>query len=203
MNIDNNQQKGMIKALIDKRTDKDLASLAESKGFFISPDKKVALLKSLGEEITLDLTSLSVDKDIPLFQYSLFLQYLLSEDLGSVDNTWISIADTEAGDVARGASFDRQVREKIEKVLTGKTEEEIKTALLSLGASLQPKGKADISAIVYLFPRYPLLLNLWLSDEEFPASGKILINNGARNMLSLEAAGTAAVMTAEKLVSII
>jgi len=202
-NTDNNQQKGMIKALIDKLSDKDLVALSEERNFNILPNKKKVTFKSLGEEITLDLESLSVDRDLPLFHYSLILQYLLSEDIGTIDNTWISISDTEPGDVARGANFDRQVRDIIASGFTGKTGKDIKTALLSLDASLQPKEKADISAIVYLFPKYPLLINLWLSDEEFPASGKVLINGGTRNALSLEATGTVAEMTAEKLASII
>ena len=41
-------------------------------------------------------------------------------------------------------------------------------------------------------PHIPIKFNLWLPDEEFSASGKVLFDASAENDLQIEAAGTAA-----------
>lgn len=50
----------------------------------------------------------------------------------------------------------------------------------------------DLSFLFSFLPHIPIKFNLWLPDEEFPASGKILFDASAENDLQIEAAGTAA-----------
>ena len=47
-------------------------------------------------------------------------------------------------------------------------------------------------------PRFPLRLNLWLADEEFPASGKVLVNDGVKHCLGTEATGTIGMLLIQK-----
>ena len=68
-----------------------------------------------------------------------------------------------------------------------------------LGGHILEGGKADVSAVFRFLPRYPMLLNLWLADDEFPASGKVLINSGTGLALGLEAAGTIAINLVDEL----
>ncbi len=53
-------------------------------------------------------------------------------------------------------------------------------------------GKADMTIRFFFLPNFPLVLNLWLEDEDFPASGKVLLDAAAESVLQVEAAGTAA-----------
>ena len=48
-----------------------------------------------------------------------------------------------------------------------------------------------------------MFLNLWYSDDEFPASGKVLINSGVQAHLGVEAAGTLATVLVIKMIDII
>mgnify|MGYP005782995901 FL=1 len=60
----------------------------------------------------------------------------------------------------------------------------------TLGARIV-NGRADLSAELLLFPRYPFLLNFWMEDEEFPAAGKLLVDKSADHYLTIEDAVTA------------
>ena len=60
-------------------------------------------------------------------------------------------------------------------------------------------GKADLSVRFSLFPRYPMLLNIWLEDEEFPAAGKLLVDKSADHYLTIEDAVTAGELFLRKL----
>ncbi len=52
------------------------------------------------------------------------------------------------------------------------------------------KGRADLCAVFPFLPRYPLRLNIWLADEEFEASGKLLVSRSADHYLTIEDAVT-------------
>ena len=43
----------------------------------------------------------------------------------------------------------------------------------------------------HLFPNYPITVNIWWADDEFPASGKMLVNASADHYLTIEDAVTA------------
>ena len=48
-------------------------------------------------------------------------------------------------------------------------------------------------------PRYPLLVNIWFEDEEFPASGKLLLEAAADHYLTVEDAVTVGTLVLELL----
>ena len=45
-------------------------------------------------------------------------------------------------------------------------------------------------------------LNLWLPDDEFPASGKLLVNKGVKHCLGTEAIGTIGTMIVKRIVDV-
>lgn len=52
-------------------------------------------------------------------------------------------------------------------------------------------GKADVSVIIPYALRFPIMANYWEADDEFPASGKVLVDAMAEHYLGIEAAGGA------------
>ena len=60
---------------------------------------------------------------------------------------------------------------------------------LALGAELLPSN-ADLCARFPFLPRYPLWLRLWFGDEEFPASGRLFLDESAAHYLTVEYAVT-------------
>ena len=59
----------------------------------------------------------------------------------------------------------------------------------SLGAELLPSN-ADFCARFDFAPRYPVWLKVWFADEEFPASGRLLLDESAPRYLTIEDAVT-------------
>ncbi len=97
----------------------------------------------------------------------------------------------------RGSSFDR-VNDRIIGMIGKHDMAAIQKAAEKLGGTSIP-GKCDISIHFSFLPKFPMVLNLWLADEEFPASGKVLLDAAAESILQVEAAGTAAGILLEKL----
>lgn len=63
-------------------------------------------------------------------------------------------------------------------------------------------SNADFTVQFDFLPCYPLLLKLWFADEEFPASGKLLVDTGADHYLTIEDAVTLGQLVMEKLVGL-
>ena len=72
---------------------------------------------------------------------------------------------------------------------TSVTPEELERRCRSLGAELLPSN-ADFCARFDFAPRYPIWLKVWFSDEEFPASGRLLLDESAPHYLTIEDAVT-------------
>ena len=98
----------------------------------------------------------------------------------------------------RGTKFDRTAEQKLEKLLQDKEPEKIQKACTSLGAEFT-ETKADLCAVFPVLPRYPVTLKIWFADEEFPASGKLFLQDHADHYLSVEYAVTVGEILLQKL----
>ena len=67
--------------------------------------------------------------------------------------------------------------------------EELERRCRLLGAELLPSN-ADFCARFDFAPRYPIWLKVWFADEEFPASGRLLLDESAPHYLTIEDAVT-------------
>ncbi len=118
------------------------------------------------------------------------LQYLAGAKGTPLTGRFVSLSDFREGGLARGSSFDRENDRIIGKI--GKSDAAaIQEAAAKLGGTVI-QGKADMTIRFSFFPNFPLVLNLWLEDEDFPASGKVLLDAAIESALQVEAAGTAA-----------
>lgn len=76
--------------------------------------------------------------------------------------------------------------------------EELHRRLLALGAALEPSN-ADLCARIPFLPRYPLWLRIWFADEEFPASGRMFLDESAAHYLTVEDAVVVGELILERL----
>ena len=67
--------------------------------------------------------------------------------------------------------------------------EELERRCRSLGAEILPSN-ADFCARFGFAPRYPVWMKVWFADEEFPASGRLLLDESAPHYLTIEDAVT-------------
>ena len=68
---------------------------------------------------------------------------------------------------------------------------------------LQNRSGEDLAAksgaVFPVLPRYPVTLKIWFADEEFPASGKLFLQDHADHYLSVEDAVTVGEILLQKL----
>ena len=61
------------------------------------------------------------------------------------------------------------------------------------------ESNADVAYRIPFLPNFPVLLKAWLPDEEFPASGRLLLDSSADHYLTIEDAVTVAEIILERL----
>ena len=69
-----------------------------------------------------------------------------------------------------------------------------------MGAQLRPSN-ADFCAEFHFMPNYPVWLKLWFADDEFPASGRLLLDTSAEHYLSMENAVTVGALILSRLLT--
>ena len=118
------------------------------------------------------------------------LQYLANTEGTMLIGKFLALSEFHSGGLARGTSFDRD-NDRIISRIGLHDPQAIREAAAKLGGT-ELHEKSDLSFLFSFLPHIPIKLNLWLPDEEFPASGKVLFDASAENDLQIEAAGTAA-----------
>ena len=89
----------------------------------------------------------------------------------------------------RGTKFDHTMDRELTVFLKNKSEDQIVGIIKACGGRIVPSN-ADICARFDFLPCYPLWLKIWLEDEEFDVSGKLLLSKSADHYLAIEDAIT-------------
>lgn len=146
-------------------------------------------LRSLGRETFASYPSFEPDPALDEWSALLLLHYLDLADGTPVSAETVSFGDLRDG-LIRGTKFDRAAEDALGRFLDGKSPEQARKICEGLDASF-PSARADLCAVFHLFPNYPLTVKFWWADDEFPASGKMLVSASADHYLSIEDAVTA------------
>ena len=188
----------MLSAAAGRLAGKDIKAAALRAGMTVNEDGSLDFV-SFGRACRLFPPDFRAEGELSVWQHIAVLQYLEEEAPTPPSGEWIAVGDLERGAVSRGESFDRRVSGFVSAKLGRFPEETVRRACADLGGEFIKYKNADLSAVFRFLPNYPYLFNLWLADEEFPASGKILVDAGSGPSLCLEAAGTMAELLADRL----
>ncbi len=124
-----------------------------------------------------------------MWRHLTLLQYLDTADGTPLAGTEIALSQMRGG-LSRGWGFDKDLSLMFSREFHDASAEDVARACRALGGRIVP-GKADVNAVIHYAPRFPVTVHFWCGDEEFPASGKVLVNAAAEHYLTLEAAGGA------------
>lgn len=116
------------------------------------------------------------------------LHYLDLADGTPLTGRTITFSQYKDG-LVRGGGLDRNVELIVRRDLGVLPREELARRCEALGAELLPSN-ADFCARFDFAPRYPVWLKVWFADEEFPASGRLLVDESAPSYLAIEDAVT-------------
>ena len=168
------------------RRPEELAELAGAKW---EPEAKLLKLQSLNQRLEVSTEDWSVRPQPEEWHYLILLHYLSIADGTQLSDEMISFGNLKDG-LIRGTKFDRTADMALARFLKGREPEQIQEVCRLLGAGVRDSN-ADLCAVFPFLPRYPVAVKIWFADEEFPASGKMLVSASADHYLTIEDAVTA------------
>lgn len=142
---------------------------------------------TLGGDVTVSAEDFTVQPTLDMWHTLTLLHYLDIADGTPPTGQMMAFAQYQDG-MVRGGGFDRHAEQTLRRLGTVPPEA-LHRRCLALGAQLLPSN-ADLCARFDFMPRYPLWLRLWLPDEEFPASGRLFVDECAAHYLTVEDAVT-------------
>lgn len=154
-------------------------------------------MTSLGQTVTVSYPDFQVSPALDMWHALPLLHYLDLADGTPLLGKMMAFAQYPDG-MVRGGGFDRRAELVIRRQLGLLPPEDLRRRCLALGAELLPSN-ADLCARFPFLPRYPLWLRLWFGDEEFPASGRLFLDESAAHYLTVEDAVTVGGLLLEQL----
>lgn len=162
--------------------------VAARSGVLFQADPPAFQAPSLGRIFTIGWPGCEIEPESDDWRHLTLLHYLDLADGSPLPPREMPFSRMQGG-LIRGGDFDRRAEEAITR-LAGRPPEQFKDACAALGASF-PASNADLCAVFPFLPRFPLTLKVWFADDEFDASGRLLVNEGADHYLTIEDAVTA------------
>lgn len=176
---------------------KDPQEIAERSGVQYDADAQAFRMRVLGSEYVVRWPEWTVEDVQAGWMALVLLHYLNRADGMPLSGEWISFSMLKEG-MVRGGGFDRSSERALEQMLKERSEEQIRKAFERLDGRTM-ETNADLSAMFEFMPRYPLMLKIWLADDEWGASGKLLLDRSADHYLPVEDAVTVGEIFLEEL----
>lgn len=174
--------------------------LAQRSGSIYYPENRMIRLTSLGQSISIRLPLYEFEQPVREWHQLVILHYLDLADQTPVSEEQITFGNLKDG-LIRGTKFDHTMDRELTVFLKNKSEEQILRIIKACGGRIMPSN-ADICARFEVLPCYPLWLKIWLADEEFDTSGKVLLSKSADHYLTIEDAVTVGDVFLERLKSV-
>ncbi len=177
--------------------DKDPAEIAANCGGEYDSEQNVLRLGFIGNTLTISLPDYRPDRELGIWEHLMLLHYLNLGDGTPMTGRLINFGSLKDG-MVRGGGFDRNAERTLSRQLSSMTEEEIIERFTAAGA-VPAEGRGDLTFVFYFFPHYPVTVNVWLADEDFPVSAKMMVDASADHYLMIEDAVTVGDVLIEQL----
>ena len=189
----------MLAPARERLAGRDVGALCANAAVTFDSERNELLLPSMGEVVRVRLPDYEIAQDLDMWRHLTLLQYLDAADGAPLTGTGISLGEMRGG-LSRGPGFDRDISLMVARGLRGASARDVALACEALGGTLVPE-RADVCAVIPYAPRFPGTFRCWRGDEEFPPSGKTLVDAAAEHYLALEAAGGACVSVVQAIVA--
>lgn len=193
----NRQMQRMLEPARERLKNYSVKELCQKGGLQFDTESSEFLVPSMGRELRVRYPDFTICDELDMWQYLTILQYMDTADGSPLSGQRIGLSQMRGG-LSRGISFDRDISAMLESGLKAASAEAVQAACLKLGGTLV-NGRADVSASIPYAPMFPVLFSFWEGDEEFPPSGKVLVDEMAEHYLTIEAAGGACCAVVKKI----
>ena len=170
--------------------------IAKNAGVEYDADEQIFRFSSMGIDLTVAYPSYEITPEVSGWHRLAILHYLHLADGTSLTGREISFGQMRSG-MVRGGGIDRKCEQAIQ-AMKDLDEEKLARICESLGGE-RIKTNADIAYRIPFLPRFPVTLKVWLPDEEFPASGRLLLDGSADHYFTIEDAVTVAEILIERI----
>jgi hypothetical protein len=159
---------------------------------------QVITLPFMGKPLTLRLPGLEFSlageaSGVPIWLQVLVLHHLNTSDGSTPTGELVAFRNLPGGQVYH-SNFEKRVSQRLAREF-GEAPSRLVEAARRLGGAEVHAG--DKGAVVRAFPRVPLTMVVWKGDEEFAASGSVLLDSTVLGHLPIEDV----VVTAQEAVS--
>ena len=180
---ENRMYSQMLKAAYRWLAERQPEDIAEKAG--VTFDGSGFHFESLGIPVTVSYPAYQITPALDPWHQLIILHYLHLADGTPLSYQTIAFAQQRDG-MVRGGGLDR----KAEAVISKLELNALKQRCEVMGCK-EKAANADYCVELPLLPMYPVTLNYWQADEEFPASGRLLTDSSAEHYLTIEDAVTA------------
>lgn len=153
-------------------------------------------LQSMGMDLIISYPDYEITPSVSPWHRLLILHYLNLADGHPLTGTEISFSQMKDG-MIRGSGIDHKVETAISSAQH--LDEEAFARICAAMGGVQIASNADIAFRIPFLPNFPVIAKLWLADEEFPASGRLMLDASADHYLTIEDAVTAAEILIERI----
>ena len=186
----------MNRVALEWLADRDPHEVAQNAGICYNAARKVYTFSSMGIDLTLTYPDYHITPQVGGWHYLLILHYLHLADGTPLSGTNISFGQMKAG-MVRGSGIDRKCETAI-RSMKSLDEHQLADICKGMGGE-KIQSNADMAYRIPFLPNFPVTLNVWLPDEEFPASGRLLLDGSADHYFTIEDAVTLAEILIERI----
>ncbi len=145
-------------------------------------------ISTLGQIIKVKSPEFSVFPYLNEWYQLVILHYMDLADGHALTERLISFSQMKDG-LVRGGGFDTKFEKAIQSLLGTISENAFKEKCIALGGKVV-QTNADYSVVFPFLPMFPITLNVWFADDDFDASGRLLLDASAEHYLTIEDAVT-------------
>lgn len=194
---ENRMYQEMKKAAWERLRSCDPLEIARKAGVLFDEKESAFSFVSLGKQIRVAYPGFQVEGALEEWHELVILHYLEMADGTPLSGDLITFGQLPQG-LVRGGETDRETEKTLGEYFGDGQVEKITEICERLGAKIA-ESKADFTAVFEFLPRYPVTMNLWFADDEFPGTGKFLLDSSAGHYLSVEDAVTVGMVLLEAL----
>lgn len=189
----------MNQAALARLEGRDPRQIARNAGVGYDEETQVFHIPTMGMNVTVHYPDCCFSPELPGWHCLVILHYLDLADGFALTGRKIPFGQMRSG-MVRGGGIDHKCELAIQS-LKELNEDTLAKICKSIGG--EPiSSNADVTWRIPFLPNFPVTLKIWLPDEDFPASGRLLLDSSADHYLTIEDAVTAAEIILERITTI-
>lgn len=187
----------MSQAALVRMEGRNPQEIARNAGISYDDKTQVFYIPTMGMNVAVTYPDYRFMPELPGWHKLVVLHYLDLADGFPLTGKEMPFEHMKSG-MVRGGGIDRKCELAIQK-LKDFSEDSLAKLCRSIGGD-PVDTNADAAWHIPFLPRFPVALKIWLPDEDFPASGRLLVDSAADHYLTIEDAVTVAEILLEKII---